>query len=176
MTPTSTNRSPFGEFIYESFFTGIVGGSVVALTFLVVDSVFGHPLFTPSVLGEALFFGAAPASVGSVSIKAAAYFTPLLFVLFLLVGVVGAVLVRTMERSTPRPFWVMLVLFCLTEGGYLFVTHFYLHGVAEALNLPRVAGVNFGAAICMVWFLHRVRRGESTAQAASGEPVSIPAT
>ncbi len=171
MTQTPRNRFSWGNFLYESSMTGAVGGSVVALTFLFVDSVFGRPFYTPSVLGEALFFGTPPAAVHGWSIKAAAWFTPVHFALFLVVGAVGAVLVRTMERTTPRPFWVTLVLFCITEGGFLFVGHFFLHGVTEALGRSRVAGVNLFAAICMVWFLHSVRREEAhmDEETASGE-------
>lgn len=176
MTREREKRLSAADLVYDSFSAGAIGGLAVALTFLVVDSVFDHPFFTPSLLGQALFFGAAPASVTHVSIKAMAWFTPVHFIVFFFVGLVGAVLVRTMERSASRPFWVMLVLFCLMEGGYLFVTHFFLHGVADLLGEPRVAGVNLFAAIAMVGFLHRARHTETEAGKEHAEASPSPAT
>ncbi len=160
MTRTPHNQFNAADVIYESFYTGGVGGSIVALTFLLLDGVAGHPFFTPSLLGKVLFAGASPASVSSVSLKAVAYYTPVHFAAFLMVGLLAAILARTMERRSPRPFWVMLVLFCFMEGGYLFTTHFFLHGVAAALDVPRVTGVNFLAAVGMVGFLHYARHVE----------------
>jgi hypothetical protein len=67
-----------------------------------------------------------------------------------------------MEAHTQRPFWVMLVLFGIMEGGYLLITHYVLTGVGGILDEPRVAGVNFFSAISMVAFLHYSRRLESS--------------
>jgi hypothetical protein len=38
----------------EGFIAGLIGATSVAVWFLIVDLIAGRPLFTPSVLGEAL--------------------------------------------------------------------------------------------------------------------------
>src|SRR5947209_9093121 len=39
----------------EGLIAGLVGAATVALWFLVIDSIQGRPLYTPTVLGTALF-------------------------------------------------------------------------------------------------------------------------
>ena len=46
------------DLAYESLYCAAIGGSVIALFFLVIDAVNGQPLFTPSLLGGVLFGGA----------------------------------------------------------------------------------------------------------------------
>src|SRR5262249_1333713 len=43
------------DLAYESLYCAAIGGSVIALFFLVIDAYNGHPLFTPSLLGGVLF-------------------------------------------------------------------------------------------------------------------------
>jgi len=170
---TSASKSfSLTDILYESFYTAGIGGSFVALSFLLIDGLYGRPFFTPSLLGQVLFFHTPAASVGSASIKAVAYYTPVHFFAFFLVGLVGSFLIRTMEAHTRRPFWVMLVLFGIMEGSYLLVTRYFLPGVGDVLDSPRVAGVNFFAAICMVAFLHYTQRMESDTRAGSAQPLS----
>ncbi len=175
MTRKPHNRFDAADMLYEAFYTGGVGGSVVALTFLLLDGVADHLFYTPSLVGQMLFTGASPSSVTSVSLKAVAYYTPVHFAAFFLVGLIAAILARTMERREHRPFWVMIVLFCIMEGGYLFVTHFFLHGLGAALGFSRVAGVNFLAAVGMVGFLHYARHVEAEMRSGGAEPLSSPA-
>src|SRR5207248_1564223 len=45
----------------EGLIAGLVGAATVAVWFLIIDSIQGRPLYTPTVLGAALFHrGAAP--------------------------------------------------------------------------------------------------------------------
>src|SRR2546428_12726625 len=45
----------------EGLIAGLIGAATVALWFLIIDSIQGRPLYTPTVLGAALFHrGAAP--------------------------------------------------------------------------------------------------------------------
>ncbi len=155
-------RYSLTDIVYESFYTAGIGGSFVALVFLLLDGLHGHPFYTPSLLGQVVLFGTPAHSVSAISLKAVAYYTPIHFLAFFLVGLAGAILVRTMEAHTQRPFWVMLVLFGIMEGGYLLITHYVLTGVGGILDEPRVAGVNFFSAILMVAFLHYSRRLESS--------------
>ena len=42
----------------EGFIAGCIGAAVVAVWFLIVDAINGQPLFTPAMLGSAVFWGA----------------------------------------------------------------------------------------------------------------------
>src|SRR6266540_4358071 len=42
----------------EGFIAGCIGAATVAAWFLVVDTINGQPLFTPAMLGSAVFWGA----------------------------------------------------------------------------------------------------------------------
>jgi hypothetical protein len=44
----STKSRPLADFLYETFYGGAIGGSILALFFLAVDTLAGQPLFTPS--------------------------------------------------------------------------------------------------------------------------------
>ena len=41
-----------GDFLLESLYAGVLGGSAVALFFLVADLLDGRPFFTPSLIGS----------------------------------------------------------------------------------------------------------------------------
>ena len=41
--------------IREGILTGIIGATAVAVWFLIVDTINGHPLYTPRALGAAVF-------------------------------------------------------------------------------------------------------------------------
>lgn len=175
MTTKPQPRFDLADILYESFYTAGVGGSVVALTFLLLDGVADRLFYTPSLVGQMLFTGAPASSVTSVSLKAVAYYTPVHFAAFFLVGLVAALLARTVDRGEHRPFWALIVLFCIMEGGFLFVSHFFLHGLAETLGTSRVAGANFMAAVGMVVSLHSARHTEAEMHAGDAEPLSSPA-
>src|SRR5947207_14612647 len=42
----------------EGFIAGCIGAAAVAVSFLIVDSINGQPLYTPAMLGSAGFWGA----------------------------------------------------------------------------------------------------------------------
>src|SRR2546428_13733915 len=41
----------------EGFIAGCIGAAAVAIWFLIVDLINGQPLFTPPILGSAVFWG-----------------------------------------------------------------------------------------------------------------------
>ena len=43
--------------VAEGTDVGIIGGLAVAVWFLVLDTIAGHPLQTPSLLGQVVLFG-----------------------------------------------------------------------------------------------------------------------
>ena len=43
----------------EGFVAGLIGAATIAVWFLILDMIQGRPLYTPTVLGTALFRGSA---------------------------------------------------------------------------------------------------------------------
>ena len=160
MSRTPEYQGSLLDLLYEAVVAGGAGGTVIWLVFLLVDSVTGRALYTPTLLGSTLFLGADPSTVTSVNLGAVAVYTVAHFFVFFLLGFVGALLVRTMEATQARPMWVTLVLFGLLEAAFLLSTRALTPELAETLRYPRLAITNLFAAATMVAVLHRLRRGE----------------
>lgn len=54
---TTKNDGGDADVPWDGFMAGVLGAVTVALWFLVLDIAAGRPLYTPTVLGEALFAG-----------------------------------------------------------------------------------------------------------------------
>src|SRR5438067_13461835 len=65
VTRTSAAR-PYStsDIILDGLFTGMIGALAVALWFFILDSIGGHPLYTPALLGTVLLHGGAAAAQG----------------------------------------------------------------------------------------------------------------
>ena len=74
---------------------GLIGGTVVAVFFLILDLLAGVPLRAPSVLGEVLLFGNGAPSLDEPVFGAALLYTVVHFSAFALFGVL---LVRLVQR------------------------------------------------------------------------------
>jgi hypothetical protein len=141
------------EFIYETFYAGAIGGSIVALLFLVVDAARGEPLFTPSLMGSVLFHGVAAADVVGVNMGAAAQYTAVHFASFLCLGAIVAFAVREAELHSRHPMLVMLAVFLVLEGGFALAATTLLPGVIEQVGAGRIGVANALAAFGMGLFI-----------------------
>ena len=57
-TPTFTDRersTDFSRISTEGIVAGLIGAATVAVWFFILDAIQGRPLYTPTVLGTALF-------------------------------------------------------------------------------------------------------------------------
>ena len=70
----------------EGAVTGVIGASVVALWFFVIDVMAGHPLATPNVLGEVFVFGTAEPSVSVINLWAVVAYTIVHVLVFAVIG------------------------------------------------------------------------------------------
>jgi hypothetical protein len=91
---------------------GLLGGFVVAAVFLVRDSLLGEPLHTPSVLGVLLFQGLEAARSTTSAPGAAAAYHAIHFSVWVVVGLVGAQVMRRAEDE-PRLWWLPLASLAL---------------------------------------------------------------
>jgi hypothetical protein len=104
--------------VTKGMITGFIGGSAVALWFLIVDLVARSPFYTPAALGSALLFGATSPEEVHVDVAVIAAYTVVHFAAFVVVGIT---LVWSAKRLEETPgMWLMgLLTFIMLEGLFL---------------------------------------------------------
>lgn len=140
------------DLAFDSFFSGAIGGSAVALYFLVFDLIDGQVLFTPSLMGSVLFEGASPADVVKVQLDTVTYFGAVHFLSFAVIGAIISVIVHEVELHAKHPFVVLVVLFAILEAIFLVTVPLALPGIIERVGIFRIAGANLLAAGSMALF------------------------
>ncbi len=157
------------DFLFDSFYSGAIGGAVVALFFLVTDSLDGEPLFTPSLMGSVLFMNIAAEDVVKASLDAVAYFSIVHFGGCAVVGTLVTWLVHEVELHSRHPVVVLIVLFAILEVVFLLVASLAMPGVIARLGILRVGAANLLAAGSMSFFFvisHRDKAWEKIKQTA----------
>ncbi len=121
---TSRNRANprNSSAMQEGIFTGLLGAAGVALFYFLLDLISGHPLKTPSVLGQTFLLHEAP-TVSVISPAAVIAYTAAHLVAFMLFGVLLAILVRAAERTSLARYAVvqLFIVFELFFYGMLLV-------------------------------------------------------
>jgi hypothetical protein len=142
----------------EGMLAGVIGAATVALWFLLLDTAAGHPLYTPTVLGTAIFRRAALASPEtlSVSLEMVGMFTWIHVLVFAALGGIASRLLGMVERN---PSWGFgLLLFAVVfEFGFLAVALVFATPVLRLIPWPSVLVANLLAAGTMsayFWWRH----------------------
>lgn len=156
--PTIESSRTMANLIYEAFYSGGVGGSIVALFFLVIDSAAGQPLLTPTIMGSVLFLGASAASVTTPDLGMVAYYSGVHFLTFGLLGASVVFIVHEVELHAKHPANMLFVIFGIFEIGFFFVASTFLPGVLERLGVGRIAVANLLAAGGIALFLVSTHR------------------
>jgi len=99
--------------IRQGVIAGLIGASIVAVWFLIVDSVAGRPLFTPAALGSVVLYGAEAQQV-VISTWTVLGYSMVHAAGFVLFGVIVSALVTEAERFPPFVFG-LIVLFVVFE-------------------------------------------------------------
>ena len=94
--PIVEQQDPVGE---EGTWIGLIGAAVVALWFLARDVAAGHPLRTPSILGQVLLMGKSSPTVDQLDFAGIILYTAAHVFVFLLFGMAVARLVRWSVRN-----------------------------------------------------------------------------
>lgn len=136
--------------VYEQgFVAGAIGAAVVALWFLAVDAVNGRPLFTPNVLGTALFRGIGTSATEiPISFEMVFVFTWVHLLVFLVIGLGASLLLDLAERNRNFGFGIVL-LFVVFEFGFVALCTLVAEPVLDALTMPLVLLGNLFAAAAM---------------------------
>lgn len=138
----------------EGIVAGILAALAVALWFLVVDTLRGHPLYTPTVLGTALFGrGAAlgPPETMPVALDMVAMFTWVHGLVFAALGGVAAWLLAVAERRPNAGFGILL-LFVIFASCFVAAAYMVAVPIMRALTWPGVLVGNLIAAAVMTLY------------------------
>jgi hypothetical protein len=161
MTEAARPVPTWADFVYEAFYCGAIGGSIVALFFLLLDAIRGEPFFTPSLIGQVLFEGVTAHEVVDLRLDMVAYYSAVHFATFGMLGGAVALAVREVELHSRNPVGILLGLFVFVEWAFFVATWVFLPGVMDVLGPFRVAFANLLAASGIVLFLTAQHRPEA---------------
>ncbi len=138
----------------EGIIAGLLGAAVVAIWFLIVDVINGQPLYTPTVLGAALFRRGAGVVAPEVvpDFGMVGMFTWVHGLLFAAIGGLTARLLGFAERNPSVGFGILL-LFVFFEFGFVAAAMLFAEPILHALAWPAVLVANMLAAAVMGGYL-----------------------
>jgi hypothetical protein len=144
----------------EGIRAGLVGAATIAVWFAILDGWSGRWLYTPTVLGTAIFRGGAglddPAALAP-SLEMVLSFTWIHMLAFLLLGMAAARLLLLAENDSNMGFGILL-LFFVFEFGFVAFCMIFAEPVLRALAWPAIIIGNLLAAAAMAavfWHGHR---------------------
>ena len=149
------DKSTGAAILEDGVLAGLIGAVVVAVWFLVLDSVHGAPFATPSLLGRTVFLGGSAEQASTDPILVFAY-TGMHGLLFLIAGVTLAWMVLQFEKN-PQFGMVLALLFVLFESIVLGLEVTIVPQLVGALGTWAVLIANLLSAVAMFWFLLRRR-------------------
>ncbi len=151
----SSRASNSGDLFFGWIYSAFVGGTVVALIFLFLDVVQGHPLLTPSILGSVAFKGVPADAVTSMDLSSVAGFTMVHILVFGVLGLMATVLHSTLRaHNAAATIITTLMLFVLMEGGMWVASSSILPGTLARLGTSSVFVANVAGSMSMGLFLH----------------------
>jgi hypothetical protein len=137
----------------EGLDVGIIGGLAVAVWFLILDIIRGHPLQTPSLLGQVVLFGDSTPETSFV-FGAFLVYTAFHFLIFALIGMGLVALVHwSVNNSIVR--YAMLPVFLAFEVIFYGLLEMLSERTNELFPFWAVLGANTLAAVCMGVYLWR---------------------
>ena len=154
-------KSSGAAILEDGVLAGLIGAVVVAVWFLLIDSVRGAPFATPSLLGRAVFLGGSAEQSATDPVLVFAY-TGMHGLLFLVAGGTLAWMVMQFEKN-PQFGMVLALLFVLFEAIVFGLEVTVVPQLVGALGSWAVMIANLLSAVAMFWFLLR-RRPEALAR------------
>ncbi len=146
-------KRPVNELIAHGVVGGLLAGLVVALWFLLVDSLAGRPFHTPAVLASAL----SRQDITTPSFRLVAAYTVVHFAVFALLGVAMAGAIAAL-RVPPR--LLLAVPFGLVAQELVFYAGLLSSGTGRVAVVPwpQVVIANVLSGFVLVAYLHRAAR------------------
>ena len=159
-TDSSHPASDTQALYQEGIVAGVLAAAVVAIWFLIVDSLAGRPFYTPAVLGTALFGRGAGLEHVTVSLGTVAMFTWVHGLIFAALGGIAARLLAVAERNPSLGFGIVL-FFVLLQSGFTTAMAFVAPAIFTVLGWASIFVANLLAAATMVVYF-RVRHPHLT--------------
>lgn len=135
----------------EGFAAGLIGAATLALWFFALDLARGRPLYTPSLLGTALFRRGqllGPPQSLPVSLEMVVGYTWFHGLVLCVFGVAASRLLALAERHPNAGFGIVL-LCAVFEFGFLVAATLFAEPVLHALTVPAILIGNALAATAM---------------------------
>jgi hypothetical protein len=139
--------------IGEGTDVGLIGGIAVAVWFLILDTIAGHPFQTPSLLGQMVILGDRSPDP-QLAFGAILLYTAFHFIVFAFIGI-GLVALVHWGQDNPVVRYALLPLFLVFEVlfyGFLMILSERTH---ELFPFWAVISANTLAAVCMGFYLWR---------------------
>lgn len=143
----------------EGIIAGVIGAATIAIWFLILDTINGRPLYTPTVLGSVLFRGGEDLSSPQglqVSWEMTLMYTWVHGLVFAVMGGIASRLLALAEKNPNLGFGILL-LFVVLEFGFIGAASVFAEPILHALAFPAVLVGNLLAAAGMAayfWLRH----------------------
>jgi hypothetical protein len=155
-SPAAAQAHQIAAIVEDGVLAGMIGATVVAVWFLLFDTLLREPFFTPSLIGSVVFLGKNVSEVTSVNTTMVFAYTGIHGALFLVAGTAIAWMFSLIERN-PQFGLVLLLLFLLFESVIFGFEVAIVPSLVGALGAWAVGLANLLSAIAMFWFLLRRR-------------------
>ena len=142
------------QILREGVVTGVIGATIVALWFLLLDLLTREPFFTPAALGSALLYGARGVQEVSLTPPPVIAYTFLHIAAFAVVGLVATAILTSAERE-PRILLGAVLLFVTFEVLFLGLAAIAASWLLDALGWWNIVVANMLAAFGMGAYLWR---------------------
>src|SRR5207253_8778075 len=142
-TASTTPEARTTALYQEGLIAGLVGAATIAVWFLILDSLSGRPLYTPTVLGTALFRRGATTPLSEVlpDLEMVLMFTWVHGLVFVAIGGIVARLLALAERKPTFGFGILL-LFVFFASALVICALFFAAPILQPLPLLAVLVVN----------------------------------
>lgn len=139
--------------VREGFVAGLLGATTIAIWFLILDVISGHPFYTPDLLGRGLIsvLGKPPAMPDTMITHVFAY-TLFHYVAFVIVGVIIAWLIHQSAR-TPAVLAGLLLMFVIFELGAYELTSLFTETSLGGMAWYQIFIANLLATVVMGWYM-----------------------
>ena len=138
----------------DGIVAGILGATAVALWFLGVDMIYGHPFATPAALGRGLVGILGPHGSEGTAVFVVAY-TIFHYLAFIGVGLLVAVIVHFAQREPTVLAGAMMLFVAFEIGFYALSSALSASPFFGALGWAQVATGNLIAAVVMGVYMWR---------------------
>ena len=151
-----TLTSGRGPVAREGAVAGVIGATCVAIWFFIVDLASGHPLFTPTTLGDAVFSLFRPGAANVSPVVAILGYTVLHYAAFIVTGVIAAGVVAWAGEEPALLLGFAILFVAFEVGFYGFVALLREASALGDLAWSQVMIGNLISAVAMGVYIWRV--------------------